>query len=466
MIGSIMKKDIFRVLSTNLIKTFVTLITAFFIPTVLSVEQYGYYKLFSLYVSYVGVSHLGFCDGIFLKYGGKEFECIDKRQLASEQKTFFFYEIILTIAVTLIGTYKKDLIIILFGLTFLPSTLINFYANLYQAIGDFQQYSRIYKINSILMLVLNAILVFFIKGDKGIYYACLNVFINYLVFLFSYLRFNKVNSIKNGRCSFQILINPIKSGFLLMLGNLSYILFSSIDKWFVKGSMGMQYFAYYSFAVQLLSIMNMFINPIGLTFYSYMSKYREREFEYLLKTRIISILFLMLSGVFAIKFVVIHFIEKYAEAIPVIEVLFLAQIFLLLNTAIYVNLFKVYKMQKRYFFNLVIVIGISIALNVLLFMIMGRSMMSFAVATLVSMVIWSWCNLKSFPYLKLKKAVLCFGAFCIVFYWLANSFDNVVCGGIVYYVGWGIGLRVFMKECFGNYLGKIWEIKEKVLDKL
>lgn len=85
-----MKKDILRVFTTNLIKTFVTFISVFFIPMLLSLEQYGAYKLFSLYTSYIGVSHLGFCDGIFLKYGGKSLESVKKRNACGRTKNIFF----------------------------------------------------------------------------------------------------------------------------------------------------------------------------------------------------------------------------------------------------------------------------------------------------------------------------------------------------------------------------------------
>lgn len=461
-----MKKDIIRVFTTNLIKTLVTFITVFFIPMLLSLEQYGYYKLFSLYTSYIGVSHLGFCDGIFLKYGGSNLEYAEKDKLAGEQKTFFLYEFLLTATVTSIGVWKQDVILCLFGLSFLPVTMITFYTYLYQSAGIFRKYAKIYNLNSILLLAGNIFFVFILKAEKGIYYAGLTVAVNYTVFLFAFLDFQKNYHVKNGKISVCILRDHMKAGILLMLGNMSYILFSGIDKWFVKFLLKMECFAYYSFAVQLLSVINMFVNPIGLTFYNYMSRFRKENFEYTMKTRMLSILFFMLTFVFVIKFIVVNFMEKYVDAVSVIEILFLAQVFLLLNTTVYVNLFKVYQMQKEYFFNVIIVIVVSIFLNTLFYIGMGKSMQSFAFATLCSMILWALCNLRYFPYLRLKKDDLWFAGCCCIFYGLANQIGHIIFAGCFYLISWIILLRLFMEGNFKYYTEQMFAIRDKIWNRM
>ena len=48
----------------------------FFLPKYLSVESYADYKIFILYISYVGILHLGYVDGVYIKYGGKAIDAI------------------------------------------------------------------------------------------------------------------------------------------------------------------------------------------------------------------------------------------------------------------------------------------------------------------------------------------------------------------------------------------------------
>lgn len=54
------------------------------IPKYLSVEDFGYWQLFMLYASYVGILHLGFIDGIHVRWAGKELN-----QVGGEIKTAF-----------------------------------------------------------------------------------------------------------------------------------------------------------------------------------------------------------------------------------------------------------------------------------------------------------------------------------------------------------------------------------------
>lgn len=66
-----LQKGIVAVLIANLVNVVFSLATNFLLPKYLSIESYAGIKEFQLYVSYVGLFHLGFVDGIYLKYGGK-----------------------------------------------------------------------------------------------------------------------------------------------------------------------------------------------------------------------------------------------------------------------------------------------------------------------------------------------------------------------------------------------------------
>lgn len=69
--GQKVAKGIVAVLIANLVNVAFSLATNFLLPKYLSIESYAGIKEFQLYVSYVGLFHLGFVDGIYLKYGGK-----------------------------------------------------------------------------------------------------------------------------------------------------------------------------------------------------------------------------------------------------------------------------------------------------------------------------------------------------------------------------------------------------------
>ena len=60
-------------ITSNLLSLLVSTLVILILPKLIGVEEYGYWQLYLFYASYVGFAHLGWIDGIYLKYGGKEY---------------------------------------------------------------------------------------------------------------------------------------------------------------------------------------------------------------------------------------------------------------------------------------------------------------------------------------------------------------------------------------------------------
>ena len=61
-------------IGANLVTIMVSLIVTLILPKFISVEQYGYWQVYLFYTTYIGIFHLGITDGIYLRYGGKQYE--------------------------------------------------------------------------------------------------------------------------------------------------------------------------------------------------------------------------------------------------------------------------------------------------------------------------------------------------------------------------------------------------------
>ena len=72
------EKKIFRniifVAVSNIITLLAGVLVGFVIPKILTITDYGYYKIFTMYFAYTGLFHFGFCDGIFLYFAGKKYD--------------------------------------------------------------------------------------------------------------------------------------------------------------------------------------------------------------------------------------------------------------------------------------------------------------------------------------------------------------------------------------------------------
>ena len=61
-----MRDDFIVILISNVTILLSNIATGLIIPKLLGVNNYGYYKIFTLYLGYAPLLHLGFVDGILL----------------------------------------------------------------------------------------------------------------------------------------------------------------------------------------------------------------------------------------------------------------------------------------------------------------------------------------------------------------------------------------------------------------
>ena len=87
-------KNLTYTFASNILSLLISVAIAFVIPKLISVEQYGYYQLYTFYIGYVGVSYLGLCDGFYLRIGGKYYDDLDKSLYCTQFRLLGMFEII------------------------------------------------------------------------------------------------------------------------------------------------------------------------------------------------------------------------------------------------------------------------------------------------------------------------------------------------------------------------------------
>lgn len=416
----------------------------FVIPMVLSVENYGYFKLYQFYLTYIGASHLGFCDGVYLMYGGKSISHVKSEEVSKEHKTLFIYELVVSGILLIIGVIKLDYILCMLAFTNVPVIFFGYYNFMLQAIGDFDEYSK----NQFSAVVINLILIgifIFLQEDNFKLYIFLYCIGQYISFLIALFRFKKKGWLHGSKASLSTLLFYIKAGILLLAGNFVYNLFVGIDKWFIKANLSITDFSMYSFAGQLLSAINMCITPISLVLYNRLCKEKNEKFEIQIEKLLFAILMFTLCFVFVLELIVEWILEEYMESLQVFAILYVAHIFISINMALFVNLFKSYKKQKEYFLRMVIALAIAIVLNLIMIMF-DPSIVSFAITTLIASLIWFALNCSYFTHLTPKHNLLLFITELMAVFWGLQSIGNEIIGVLVYIVVYIVSLRFMMKE--------------------
>jgi len=424
-------------LSSNFIRLIVSILSGLLIPKFLGIENYVIYKTFGLYVGYVGVLHFGFVDGLYIKYGGIDIESIPKDHLKSEMLFLLYSQLIMTsLGITIIITTGYDIkIIIPVCLAIIPTNMITFYKFLYQATGSFSEYARLNSIQPILNLLTIIIILFILKQNNPYLFINANLFILYFIFLvLFYNSFHNLKDIKSTKIFTTKNINNITVGIFIMFGNLSLMLFYSMDRWFVKILLTNIDFAYYSFAVSMMGIVTMLTNSITIAFYPFLARMGENKNILTKSYKYLIILGTASSGIFFLfKFVVYKFLPNYILSLDVIAILFVGLPAISIINVIYVNLYKIKKLERKYFFIVVSMAIISFIFNSIAVLIY-KSNCTIAIATTLTFYFWFFYSSNSFESTKINiKDIICLGLFIIIFYLTTTFIDN-----------WIIGLLTFL----------------------
>ena len=457
------KKAIAKVFSANFIQLLAGIIVGFVVPVILPIEGYAELKTYTLLISYVGLLHFGYLDGLYIKYGGKNFKDIDKGVLKGEHKFIAIAEMVISLLILVIGIITKNLVFVLFAITILPANLCTFYKGVFQATGEFNQYTKVIKVYTLTYTALNIILAVLLKSKIYVLY-CLAIFISHSVTLMIFeikLRKNygNVKSIKPTDIK-----EVTKTGILVLLGNLSVVALFGIDKWFVKLFLTTEDFAYYSFAVSMLNIINTLVNAISVTFYNYLFTNNSNESIEKLKNYLITLGGFASLGYFALAFIVKYFIEKYIPSLNIIAITFSVFPYMILINALYVNLYKVNKNEKKYFKVVVSMLIISIIYNIIAVVIF-KNTISIAFATILTLITWVIYSTYDLKNVKTTKKMYIYMFSLTTFFLICTQCFNWLVGGMIYFVifitlTWLLNKNV-IKECYEMLSKSIKKLKDE-----
>lgn len=439
-----LKSNILRIFSANFLTMISGIIIGFVVPAVLSVDSYAYLKTYTFYLSYIGLLHLGFIDGMYIKYGGKELEFLDKREFKLEHRIFIIMQSIITIFFITLALYKNDIIIFLFALSIVPINTVSFYKLFYQSIGEFKKYANISYVYTLIYLITNVLLAIVFRSKNYIGYCITSILANGIVFL--YLEYKFVREFTKIKVKYDRKVwNNIKVGFFILLGNLSVVMFYAIDRWFIKLFYTVNDFAYYSFAISMLNIINVLVGAISVTFYNYLAKDENEEKVKKLKRYFIILGAFASLGYFALAGIVSIILKKYMLSLNIIAISFAAYPYMIVINALYVNLYKARKNEKKYLKVVLLMVIISTIYNTIA-MLLSKNSVAIAIATTLSFITWYIYSSRDFKYLKSTKNEIIYLVINLIVFLLSSNLLNWFLGGITYLAIFLISTWVIFKD--------------------
>ena len=397
------KKTIFNVLkvaSSNILNLLSGVLVGLIIPMILNTEDYGYYKTFTLYASYVGLFHFGIEDGIYLIYGGKSFGELEKTK-------FRFYSLFLIVLESLIA-----IIIMIGGILFLSPNLkfifacvaiyllatniSNYYQFISQITSRFNELSIINTIKSVLIICSVLALYALTKTNFDsvsfktytIMYVLANCIITVIyIFIYRKITFGKKIEQNQGK---KDIFNFFKVGCPLLVANLCSTLILTIDRQFVNVLFDITTYGVYAFAYSMLSLITTAISAISVVLYPTL---KQTNLEVLKKsyaklvTIILCIVFGSLLIYFPLNIFIHHFLPKYNESLPIFKIIFPGLAVSSAITIIMHNYYKALGINFKFFVKSVIILVLSFIMNLVSFLIF-RNTISISIASIITMIIW------------------------------------------------------------------------------
>ena len=426
-----LKKSIVKVGIVNVVSLASNLILGFLVPSVLSIENYSYLKTYTFYLSYVGLLHFGFVDGMYIKYGGTSIIDIDNEKLKCEHKIFLSLESAITLISLISSLILQNKVLLMVSLSILPVNILSFYRSFYQSVGEFSKYTKIIYIYTIIYFIGNLLLAYILRADNYIYYCFIIMVANIIVAANLEINFIKgKKDIKN--IYFKEVWNNIKIGCFILLGNFSVLIFCAIDRWFVKIFYTVEDFAYYSFAISVINIVNVLINCISVTMYNYISRNFDEEKLVILKKYMLLIGCISTISYFLLSGIINIILKKYIPALNIISALFLSYPYMMIINTLYINIYKANKEEKKYFTVVVKMLIAACLYNIIA--LYFRTISAIAIATTCSYITWYIYSMKDFKYLKSNRKEILYLIIVSILFIICINVNNWIYAAVIYTV--------------------------------
>ena len=393
-------KNVIKVFASNFLLIASGIIMGFLLPKLLGVTDYGYYKIFNLYTTYVVFFDLGIANGVYLEFGGIERNNIEKERFRFYFKILVFLQTVclLVISVTALialkGSYQ--FIFIMLSLYLMANNITNYYEKVSIALGEFDALSKRNILKSLLSVVIIGLLWIGIEIKLPIqYYKLYTILfvavyallaIQY-VYIFKDISFGKSTDFVKEK---PFLIKIIKGGMLLLLADMVASLIMALDRQFVSILYDVDTYSVYSFAYSMLKTIVLAVSALSNVIYPALRRMGQEEMQQSYNYSLCAVGILSIAcqlTYYPLCLIVEFFLPNYLGSLPIFRALFPGITINLIISLLMINHYKALKNQNLCFGITVMVLVLSFGLNCGAYFLFG-SPIGFSAASVLTMFIW------------------------------------------------------------------------------
>ena len=336
-------KNFSYTLSSNLITLAISTLVVLIIPKAIGVESYSYWQLYIFYTSYVGFLHFGWNDGVYLRYGGEEYNKLDRQLFFSQFIMLGIFQTIILILVFGFSYGNTDRFFIIQATAFcmLIVNLRGFLIYILQSTNKIKEYARVTIFDRLLYILL--IILFLLSGGRNykliIIIDLLGKFIS-LIFamivckrlVFLNIRYFKINFIET--------YTNISVGIKLMISNIASMLIVGVVRFGIERTWDITTFGKVSLTLSISNLLMLFINALGIIMFPVLRRTDKNSLPsiyIMMRDLLMAVMFGMLIFYYPAKEVLTIWLPDYAESLKYMALLFPLSVYegkmaLLVNT--------------------------------------------------------------------------------------------------------------------------------------
>lgn len=256
---------------------------SFVLPKYIDLADYGYWQLFLLYSSYIGIFHFGFNDGIYLRLGGKSFDSEDTRRTLPELVLMSGLQICVAAVVALFAfSYhfeddNKRIVLYFLSIYIAIENIYKILAFVLMATGRIMAYSTSVIMDKVLFLALSVIALFLLRADVWLILAVF-VFSHMLTLIYLLAKFRPIAFREKPMTDtplFRQLFVDIKCGIILTVSNLMASFIVGCSKFVIESHWDITTFAKLSFALTVSTFVMLFISQISYVLFPFLRRANE-----------------------------------------------------------------------------------------------------------------------------------------------------------------------------------------------
>lgn len=386
-----------QVLLSNSVLILMGVISSFIIPGSITPTEFGYWQTYLLYDTYVCFALLGYCDGIYLRYGGQNHNSLPQDLFSGLFTIMLLY--LAGIAVVMIFiisncdiSIKDRYILYAVVVSMVLRCTISFFVLINQATARFKVYSigntveKIFFVCAVVVIICFSKLSMYTLITASISGQLLALFYNLITsrrLLTVHIQFDK-EVWKNARAN-------IVAGFPLTMSGISSMLMSGIGKFSVEHYFGKDEFGYYSFAFPMMAVVSQVIAAASLVLFPILKQADEKNIDKLLALAekwSIPAFFAVMSVYIPASIVVKVFLPAYKPTLPCLLILLPMLFFQAKITMVYNTILKVRRQERIIMLNSFMAVLCCLVIT-LLAIWRCASLTAIAGCTTCSYAIWS-----------------------------------------------------------------------------